>query len=667
MCGIAGIYDGSGAGRADPELVDRMAQTLAHRGPDGKGLFSWPTASPQIALGVRRLSIIDLAGGDQPIFNEDRSIALVFNGEVYNHVELRSELERRGHVFRTHTDTETIVHLYEDSGMDLFARVRGMYAFALWDARAGRLILAVDPVGIKPLYLGERDGRLLFASEVKALLVDKDLPRRVNLPAVDTYLTFGYMIGTDTLYEGISRLAPGHALVMEGGRSRLIEHWKTVYPPASERPTDEREIVNEARDRLTDAVRLHLRSDVPLGLFLSGGIDSASLLALMTRLQGRPAETFSVGYKRSGSAPHPDDETLHAKRIASHYGAVHRELVLSAEDWWNALARYVYHHDEPNANPSAISMLALAEMTSRHVKVVLNGLGGDEIFCGYPSHRSLPRRLRQAEWLRRWAPKGVIRRFAEWPWAAVERALPRARRYRYISVPLSSIIELRSLFSPDPETLRRAMSYDGIASSAEQRAGLYGSELTAASRGEAHLERTFGEILRSASTDDPADRVQALWIRTWLPGNGLLSFDKVTMAHSLEARVPFFDPPLMSFAMRIPSDIRLKANKYVLREAMRDMVPASVLRRPKQPFGTPLRAWFDDDLAARVQAVLLDPRSLGRGWFKPAALEDLVGRHFRGQADHTELIFRLLLFELWQQSTIDAAPCQPGLPAVGAP
>lgn len=657
MCGIAGIYDY--AGRADPAAVDRMAQTLLHRGPDGGGLYSWPQESPQVALGVRRLSIIDLTGGDQPIFNENRSIALVFNGEIYNHVELRAELERQGHVFRSRTDTETIVHLYEESGLDLFPRIRGMYAFALWDARLGRLVLAVDPVGVKPLYLAQRDRRLLFASEVKALLADGGLPRRLNLPAIDTFLTFGYMIGPETLYDGISRLAPGHVLVVEGDRSRLIQHWSTTFPAASTRPTDEREIIAEARERLTDAVRLQLRSDVPLGLFLSGGIDSASLLALMTRLQGRPVETFTVGYQRRGGARPQDDETLQARRIASHSDAVHRELVLSADDWWNALAGYVYHHDEPNANPSAISLMALAEMGARHVKVVLNGLGGDEIFCGYPSHRAVPIRLRQAEWLRQLAP-GVVRdAAARLPWEAAERLLPSARRMRVAGWLLGSMIDLRGLFLPPPEALRRALSYDGLASSAEQRASLYGPELTAAVKTEDHKDRAFEEILRHAWSDDPADLIQALWIHTWLPGNGLLSLDKVTMAHSLEARVPFFDPPLMSFAMGIPSSVRLKSNKHVLREAMRGIVPSYVLERPKQPFGTPTRAWFDHELAGRVQGVLLDPHSLGRGWFGSAAVEALVRRHFRKQADHTELIFRLLLFELWQQTTIDVAPRRP--------
>ena len=273
MCGIVGILDQTHTGRADPALVRAMTQTIVHRGPDGDGFFHWPESEPHIALGMRRLSIIDLDTGDQPIFNEDGSIALVFNGEIYNYLELRADLEARGHVFRTQTDTETIIHLYEEHGLDLFGHLRGMYGFALWDRNAERLVLAVDHVGIKPLYLAERDGRLLFASEVKALFADPSLPRRLNLDVLDTYLTFGYMIGAETLYAGVRRLPPGHALIAEHGTTRLIRHWTTEYPPEDERPTDEAAIVEEARARLAESVRLHLRSDVPLGLFLSGGID----------------------------------------------------------------------------------------------------------------------------------------------------------------------------------------------------------------------------------------------------------------------------------------------------------------------------------------------------------------------------------------------------------
>ena len=282
MCGIVGIYDQTRTGRADPGTVRAMAQAVAHRGPDGAGFFAWPREAPNVALGVRRLSIIDMVTGDQPLFNEDRTMALVFNGEISNFVELRSELEQRGHVFSTRSDTETILHLYEEDGLDLFGRLRGMFAFALWDSRQERLVLAVDHVGIKPLYITEHDGRVIFGSEVKALLAGEEAPRGVDADAIDAYLSFGYMLGPATLYSGIRRLPPGHALVLHGSRSDLIRYKSFSSTPGPSGAVADRDLADETYRALTEAVRLHLRSDVPVGLFLSGGIDSASLLAMMS-------------------------------------------------------------------------------------------------------------------------------------------------------------------------------------------------------------------------------------------------------------------------------------------------------------------------------------------------------------------------------------------------
>lgn len=656
MCGIVGILDQRREGRADPALVRTMSRVILHRGPDGDGFFHWPESAPQVALGMRRLSIIDLDTGDQPIFNEDHSIALVFNGEIYNYVELRADLEKRGHTFRTRTDTETILHLYEDYGIDLFAHLRGMYAFALWDAKAERLLLAVDHIGIKPLYLAEHDGRLLFASEVKALFADARLPRRLNLATLDTYLTFGYMIGPDTLYEGIRRLPPGHALVVEGQNSRLIQHWNTSYPAAADRPTDEQAIIAEARERLGESVRLHLRSDVPLGLFLSGGIDSASILAMMSQMEPGRIKTFSVGYDVGQGTANPDDETQHARRIAAHFGTDHYERIISAADWWHFLLAYVYYHDEPNANPSIISLQALAEVTARQVKVVLNGTGGDELFCGYRSHRRIPWIIRQSAHLDRVLPRGLRSALIGHPWKQAEALYPTLRRMRYVGALPAYLPEWRALFLPLDEGLRRVASFEGLVWSDRLRDQLYSPALKTAWQNARHKEQAYEAILCRAQTGDPSDLAQALALHTWLPGNGLLAVDKVTMAHSLEARVPFFDPPLMDFATRISPAIRLKSNKFVLREAMRSDLPDFARLRRKQPFGTPILRWFDHELSAQVQAVLLDERSLSRGLFDRSALQILLDRHFSGRVERVEVVFRLLLLELWQQSTLDASP-----------
>ena len=394
MCGIAGMCDSSGVGPEGPGLVRLMCERLVHRGPDSSGFYVFPDEAPRICLGVRRLSIIDLETGDQPLFNEDRTLALVFNGEIYNHVELRAELEQRGHRFRSGNDGETLVHLYEERDLELFASLRGMYAFALWDAARERLVLAVDHVGIKPLYVAEGGGRLRFASEAKALFADPALPRRIDLAAVDTYLTFGYMVGPDTLLEGVRRLPPGHAMVVEGGTARLVRHFTLRYPPALQRPLDARAVVEEARTRFREAVRLHLRSDVPLGLFLSGGIDSTAVLGAMHAEAGGRVKTFTVGYLASDGSVPSADETVAARRAAAHFGTDHHELRLSAEDWWTTLGEYVSAHDEPNANPSMVSLQALSRVAAREVKVALNGTGGDELYAGYRAHRVHPRLLR---------------------------------------------------------------------------------------------------------------------------------------------------------------------------------------------------------------------------------------------------------------------------------
>ena len=662
MCGIVGLYDPRDAGRADPGLVQAMTRRLAHRGPDGEGAFAWPAPAPQVALGIRRLSIIDLDTGGQPIFSEDGTVAVVCNGEIYNYLELRPELERRGHVFRTRTDTETLVHLYEEDGLDLFSRLRGMYAFAIWDGRLRRLVLAVDHLGIKPLYLAERAGRLAFASEAKALFEDPALPRRPSLDRLDTYLTFGYMVGADTLYDGIRRLPAGHALVADASGSRLIRHWRLRYPPAEARPTDPRAVIAETRERLADCVRLHLRSDVPLGLFLSGGIDSAALLALMSSFAPGRVRTFSVGYDLGDGAAGPDDETAQARRVAAHFGADHRERIVSPGEWWDALRASIYHHDEPNANSSLVSLDALAETTARDVRVALNGTGGDELFCGYPAHRRDPWVIRTAARLDRLMPRPLRRRLVGRPWRHVERLYPALRRRRYVGALPAYLTAARALCLPTAEGLRRLASFEGSVLSDAIREDLYGPDLAAAWRGARHAERTYADLLDDLLADDPGDLAQALALHTWLPGNGLLSLDKATMAHSLEARVPFFDRTLLEFAARIPSPIRLRGNKFVLREAMRGLLPEFVRQRPKRPFGTPLLRWLDHDLADRVRSVLLDERSLGRGLFRRDALERLAARHWSGRVEHTELIFRLLVLELWQRATIDAPPHVPDPP-----
>jgi asparagine synthase (glutamine-hydrolysing) len=648
MCGICGVVDAAGRGRADSGLVRRMCSRIRHRGPDGDGYYS----APNLAMGMRRLSIIDIAGSDQPLYNEDQSLALVFNGEIYNYVELRADLIRRGHTPTTDGDGETILHLYEEYGLDLFAHLRGMYAFALWDAPRERLVLAVDHIGMKPLYLHERDGMLLFSSEAKALLADPDTPRTLNLDTLDTYLTFGYMIGTETLFAGIRRLPPGHALVVEGGTARELQHWAFGESPHPLAPSPrehrshgegfrgraESDIIANARALLTDAVHTHLRSDVPLGLFLSGGVDSAAVLALMHQeAQGR-IKTFTVGYDVGTGATTPDNELLHARRTAAHFSTEHHERVITAEDWWAGFERYVYHHDEPNANSSAVSLLLLGEATAREVKVVLTGLGGDELFGGYVNHRLIPWVLdAHAAWGKYLAPLGHAL-------GALEPLYPAMKRYRYVGALPTYLPRLRQAMLPPDEALLRIQSFDGLAFSEALRRELYGADLRAHTD---HKRRVFANILKRSWRDSPANTAQALVINTWLAGNALLNCDKVTMAHSLEARVPFFDPPMLAFAAQVPPELRMRSNKYVLREAMRPYLPDFALERPKQPFGTPILNWFRNELSGRIQLILRDEGAFIRDLFDRAALNRLLDGHFSGRAPQVEVVFRLLTLERW--------------------
>jgi asparagine synthase (glutamine-hydrolysing) len=642
MCGICGMVDLTAAGRADAAVARVMAGSIRHRGPDGDGFYT--AAGGAAVLGMRRLSIIDVAGSDQPLYNEDGSIALVFNGEIYNYKELQADLRRRGHTLRTEGDGETIIHLYEDYGLDLFRHLRGMYGFALWDSRAGRLLLAVDHIGMKPLYLHQRDGLLLFASEVKALFADPRTGAGLRLDVLDTYLSFGYMVGAETLFEGVDRLPAGHALVVERGAARLHPYWSfpefTAEKQRSREAEEERTagaIYREAGERLAESVRLHLRSDVPLGLFLSGGVDSAVVLALMSREAGERVQSYTVGF----DVQTPDNELLQARRIAAHFGAQHHERVIDAQTWWDGLLKTVYHHDEPIANQSAVSLLLLAEHTGRDVKVVLTGLGGDELFGGYPSHQGIPRLLaRQAAWGQ--AIGAPLRALAR-----VERHYPRLKRYRLIGALPTYLPGLIQVGLPRDEAIRRRMSFDGLVLTDSLRRELYSRDLMSAWQSARHKEQTYAAVIAKSWRDDPYDTAQALVINTWLTGNALLHTDKVTMAASLEARVPLFDPALLRFAAQVPPAVRMQSNKVVLREAARDLLPDFARERPKRPFGTPILNWFDGPLKAHIRSTLTAPDAFIRPYFEAAALERLLEGHFSGQVNHVELVFRLLTLELW--------------------
>lgn len=635
MCGICGVFDLTGGGRANPAVVRGMCERIRHRGPDGDGFHSAPNA----ALGMRRLSIIDVAGSDQPLYNEGQSLALVFNGEIYNYRELRAGLLERGHHFGTEGDGETILHLYEEHGLDLFRHLRGMYAIALYDAPRDRLVLAVDHIGMKPLYLWERDGLLRFASELKAFTADPAFAPRLNLDALDTFFSFGYPIGEETLFAGVRRLMPGHVLTAERGSIQAHRVWRfgTGYDGDSlpTVPSNEAALIDEARARLDESVRLHLRSDVPLGLFLSGGVDSAAMLALMHRQAEGRIKTYTIGYDMQTG----DNELAQARRVAEHFATDHHERIIGAEDWWNAFDGYVYHHDEPCANPSAVSLLLLSEHTARDVKVVLTGLGGDELFGGYSTHRAHAAVLRAARGEKGSSAAALLGR--------MESYYPAFKRFRVVGALPTYLPGLRNRLGPTQEGLLRTQMFDGMVFSDTLRAKLYGPALRDAWKLGRHKERAFADIVALSQRPNPDDMAQAIVINTWLTGNALLHADKVTMAHSLEGRIPFFDPEMLAFAAAVPPSIRMRSNKYVLREALRPLLPAFALERPKQPFSTPILGWFAGPLAERIQGVLSGSDAFARQFLNGPALDALLRDHFSGRRPQVEVVFRLLTLERW--------------------
>jgi asparagine synthase (glutamine-hydrolysing) len=630
MCGIAGVVDFDGRPIAR-DLVPAMCAAIRHRGPDDEGVQAIPAGGatpgvPRAVLGNRRLSIIDVAGGHQPIANEDGTIWVVQNGEIYNFESLRARLEASGHRFATRTDTEVIVHLYEELGEAFVRELDGMYALAIWDDRHKRLLLARDRFGKKPLLYAERGGRLWFGSEFQALLADPAVGRTLDHQALDEYLTFMAVPAPLTIYREIRKLPPAHVLVRDAGGTRLSRYWSLAYLPKLK--LDEQEAAGELRRLLTNAVRKRLISEVPLGAFLSGGVDSSAVVAVMAGLQREPVKTFSIGFETAGF-----NELPWARAIAERYGCDHHEFEVrpNAVEVLPALVR---HYGEPYADSSAIPSYYLAELTRRHVTVALNGDGGDEMFAGYAWHlggRIAERWQRVPRWLRHPA-EGMARALTpmsgnrrSWP-SRLTRFLggasrPRAARYR-------------AWLSVFTEELKR---------------DLY---LTAPPAGEDRLAAIFenmGEL-------DGVDAMLAADVTWYLPTDLLVKMDIATMAHSLEARSPFLDHTLAEFAARLPASLKLRgfSGKHLLKKAVADLVPHGNMHRRKQGFAVPIRHWFRHELRDFVGDHLLSRRFAERGLFKPDVVARIVDDHQRARADYAHHLWVLLMLELWFRTFMDA-------------
>jgi asparagine synthase (glutamine-hydrolysing) len=636
MCGIAGIAAAESLHPDDRFRAIRMRDAIVHRGPDDAGLYEHDLA----LLAHRRLSIVDLSTGHQPLANEDRSIWVTFNGEIYNHADLRRELEARGHRYRTKSDTETIVHAYEEWGDECVHRFRGMFAFALWDAPKRRLLLVRDRVGIKPLYWALAGDTLLFGSEIKALLASGLIEPRANDAVLPEVLSTRYVSGSETMFRGIHKLLPGHLLVFENGTARIRQYWDVPIRKQEPGTTNQeagsrkRDVVAAFRSQLEESVRLRLMSDVPLGMFLSGGIDSSAIAALMARMIDRPLQTFSVAFEDRAF-----NELEYARQVARAIHADAHEVVINDRDFFAALPRLVWHEDEPIAHPSSVPLYFVSALARRHVTVVLTGEGSDELLAGYGKYprvrwnwragtiyeRMLPRPIREAV-ARGVADRlpGTIGRYARRSFLAMDRSAESMFLDNFASIRLRD--QQRLLAS----TMRGAATRDRA----------YASSL-------AYFNQPNGHSTL-------LDRLLYADIKTYLV-ELLMKQDQMSMATSIESRVPFLDHKLVEFVSGLPDEWKLSGltTKRVLREAMKGVLPASILNRPKMGFPVPFGAWTRTAWNDAVRGVLLDRRARERGVIDPPAVDALLRDHADGRTDGGDRLWTLLNLELWYRTFID--------------
>lgn len=639
MCGIVGVASINNP--VEPGALRKMCDAIVHRGPDDEGYYVSPSAetgsesrfhgTASVGLGIRRLSIIDLSTGRQPIHNEDKTVWVVLNGEIYNYADLRKELESKGHCFYTQSDTEAIVHAYEEYGDDVPKHLRGMFAFALWDETRQRLLLARDRVGKKPLLYSIVGRELVFASEFQAILRHPGVSREVNEAAISHYLSFLCVPAPLTAFAGVRKLEPGHILIWQDGEIEIRRYWSLDF--RNKIDIGEREAGERVVELLRDAVNVRLMSDVPLGAFLSGGIDSSAVVALMSELSAERVKTFSIGFEEQGF-----NEISHARRVAERFGTDHHEFIVRP-DAIEVLPALVKHYGEPYADSSAIPTYYLAKMTRQHVTVALNGDGGDECFAGYERYTA----MRMAERYHR---------------------LPRVLREQVVERAVGAIPEAGSARS----RLGKARRFLGVmgrpvgeryltwtsAISEEMKAELCTAEFlarTSAAKAIGYVQPWFegnGEI-------DIVDRALMADTSHYLPNDLLVKVDIASMAVSLEARSPFLDHHVMEFAASLPARYKLRGltTKRLLKNALKGLLPPENLTRSKMGFGTPIGRWFRSELKSFLAETVLSERALGRGYFKREAVNHLVEEHTDGRRDYAHQLWTLLMLELWHQEFID--------------
>jgi asparagine synthase (glutamine-hydrolysing) len=646
MCGICGLI-GRDFSDSDARLqIHGMRRALVHRGPDDHGCYLSPAPHGHVraALGHQRLSIIDLESGHQPMASEDKKVWLTYNGEIYNHQDLRQELEGRGYVYKTHSDTETVLHAYEEYGAECVKKFRGMFAFAVWDGRTRRLFAARDRLGIKPFYYALHNGTLIFASEIKSILASGLFQASVNYQALPEFFAFGQTVDDATLFQGIRKLMPGHWLSYDGNDIKTHKYWDWQFDEPS-KYLDDNFYIERFGELLEDAVRTHLMSDVPVGLFLSGGLDSSLIAAIMAKLHPQQVDTFTVGFE-----DHYYSEFDHARTVATHVGTRHHEALITAKEFFDVIPKLIEHEDEPLKGAASVALYFISKLASEHVKVVLTGEGSDELFAGYNDRywvTLLNRRLVRFG--------GIF--------------IPTALRKQVVRKLLWQL--------PLPLALKKKISHT-IVYLSPNLDGIFFDNFHAIFTAEMQAELFCGEPHRGFSGVDPYANANALFERSNAQNflhqllytdvnmdlvELLMKQDQMSMAASIESRVPFLDHLLVEFAGTIPPHLRLKgrAGKRLVKKVAENYLPYEIVHRSKMGFPVPFDNWLKDDSAGMIDAVLLDDKTKNRGYFNLPYIEKLLKSHRRGQRDYQNQIWMLLNFELWHRVFLDSPVSRPSL------
>lgn len=623
MCGICGVYNVQSGEPVSQELIEQMTGLISHRGPDDSGAY----LEGNVGLGFARLSIIDLSGGHQPMSNETGDIWIVFNGEIWNYKTLRAELIEKGHHFRTKSDTETIIHAYEEYGVDCIARLHGMFGLAIWDSPRKRLLLARDRVGKKPLYYTRVDGNVLFASEIKSLLRHPQVKRQADVQALADFLSVRYVPGPATLFANIYKVLPGHWLLCQKDTLRQECYWDFTFGKTESRPVEE--YIQGIRQHVQRAVEERLMADVPLGAILSGGVDSSIITGIMSQLTNEPVKTFSVGFDTPGFSELP-----YARLVSEHFGTEHHELIVRCSDLTEYWPLLTWHRDEPVSEPSDLGMFLISKLARQHVKVVLSGEGGDELFAGYPKY--------VLDWLARY--------YQLFPAPIRDRViLPVIDRlpYRMRKIKMAA----RVLSQPAPE---RWMRWFGVFNGSLKENLLSPSTKARIDDDSSHAFRRW---LEANAQRDALSSMLYLDTKIWLPDNLLMKGDKMTMAASLEARVPLLDYHLIEYAASIPSNIKVKPfqAKYLFKRAYADFLPQAILTRKKMGFNVPISSWFQGDQRSLISRLLLSERARSRGFLNTEYVAGLLRDHLEGRTQYGVQLFLLASLELWFRIFIDSA------------